>query len=106
MTRNDLLQLRLTPRARVDLEEIWLYSARSWSETQADQYIDKLTRMFDTLRVMPELGRKHHEFTPPVRVHPIGKHVIIYNIEGEVLLIIRVLGAQQNWRIIVEALDL
>lgn len=73
MTRNDHLQLRLTPCASLDLEEIWLYSAQNWSEAQADRYIDKLTRMFDLLRVMPELGREHHEFTPPVRFHSIGR---------------------------------
>lgn len=29
---------RLTPRAESDLEEIWLYTFKTWSPEQADRY--------------------------------------------------------------------
>lgn len=30
---------RLTPQARADLDDIWTYTARTWSPGQADRYI-------------------------------------------------------------------
>lgn len=72
---------------------------------QADRYIDALTAAFDTLCTMPEMGREYREFKPPVRVHPVGQHVIIYCTEADVLLVIRMLGGRQNWRTMLDAID-
>ncbi|WP_108257626.1 type II toxin-antitoxin system RelE/ParE family toxin [Mangrovicoccus ximenensis] len=89
---------RLAPAAAADLEDIWLYSARTWSEAQAERYIDALAASFDTIAAMPEIGREHREFSPAIRIHPSGQHVILYRIEAEGISIYRVLGGRRNWR--------
>jgi len=98
MARRELDHYRLAPAAETDLEDIWLYTARNWSIEQADLYADALENAFDTLVAMPKIARERREFDPPVRVHPSGQHVIVYRIEADHLLILRVLGGRQNWQ--------
>ena len=54
---------------------------------------------------MPFLARERREFTPPVRIHPSGKHLVVYRVEAEELLVIRVLGGQQDWQSLLALLD-
>lgn len=54
---------------------------------------------------MPEMARDRGEFDPAVRLHPSAEHLIIYRIEGNQLLILRVLGASQDWHAILRAVD-
>lgn len=96
---------RLTPRAISDLEEIWLYSADAWSIAQADRYADSFAQSFETILSMPEIARERAEFTPPVRVHPSGQHLVLYRIEADHILVIRILGGRQDWAALLKALD-
>lgn len=105
MTRARLTEFRLTPAAQADLEEIWLYSAHTWSPEQAERYTDALEETFKRLLAMPEMARERSEFTPPVRIHPSGEHLIIYRIEADHLAIVRILGGRQDWLTILRAVD-
>ncbi len=105
MASHDLAGYRLTPAARDDLEAIWLYSAHTWSVAQADRYIDSLQDTFERLVTMPELARERPEFNPPIRAHPSAEHVVIYHIQAEVLVVLRVLGGRQNWQALLHRLD-
>lgn len=96
---------RLTPRAIADLEEIWRYTAEHWSIDQAERYTDSFSQSFETLLSMPEIARERQEFTPPVRIHPSGQHLIVYRIESGHILVIRILGGRQDWAAILKALD-
>ncbi|PHP64956.1 plasmid stabilization protein ParE [Zhengella mangrovi] len=98
-------QYRLTPQAVADLEAIWLYTAETWSVRQADLYTDSFAQSFETLLTMPEIARERAEFTPPVRIHPSGQHHIVYRIEADHILIIRILGGGQDWDALLRALD-
>lgn len=93
----DDFKLRLTPAAEADLEEIWHYTATKWGDTQADRYIDGLAETFDMIASMPGIARERDEFTPPVRIHPSGRHVVVYHVESGMVLVIRVLAMRQNW---------
>jgi len=105
MSRNSVTHYRLTPAAQDDLEEIWLYSARTWSVEQAERYTDALEETFDRLLATPEMARERTEFDPPVRIYPSAEHVIIYRIEDEYLAILRILGRRQDWLSILNAID-
>ncbi|WP_354317614.1 type II toxin-antitoxin system RelE/ParE family toxin [Sinorhizobium fredii] len=50
--------IRLTPRARADLEDIWQYAAETWSVEQADRYIESLSGTLEGLLAMPEMARE------------------------------------------------
>ena len=101
----ELAEVRLTPRAEADLEDIWRYGAAEWSPEQADLYIDGLVAVFDLLRAMPGIARERPEFTPPVRLHPTGPHLVIYRIAAPHLEILRVVGGRQDWQKLMEALE-
>ena len=105
MPASNLMTYWLTPAAQYDLEDIWLYTAQQWSIEQADRYTDILEDTFDRLLFMPEMARERPEFDPPVRIHPSAEHLIIYHIESDHLVIMRVLGASQDWPIILRAVD-
>ena len=99
----ELTHYRLAPAAKIDLEEIWRYTATHWNIEQANRYTDALARTFDTLLDMPEIAREREEFNPPVRIHPSARHVIIYRIEEDHLFIIRILAGRQNWQALLES---
>lgn len=86
----------LRPAAEADLSEIWFHGAESWGVEQADRYADGLFALFDLLADFPEMSRERGEFTPPVRIHPSGEHLVIYRTDGQGGEIIRILQAQQN----------
>ena len=105
MAGHELKDYRLAPAAEADLEDIWLYTARNWSLQQADRYMDALEGAFDTLVARPEIARERPEFDPPVRVHPSAQHVIVYRIEADHRVILRVLGGRQNWQAFLDLAD-
>lgn len=105
MSDKEVSTYLLTPEAEKDLEDIWLYSYETWSEHQANRYIEILEDTFVRLSYMPEQARELLDFDPPVRIFPSAKHIIIYRIAGRAIVIIRVLGARQDWMTILRKLD-
>ena len=105
MSDKEVSTYLLTPEALKDLEDIWLYSYETWSEHQANRYIEILEDTFVRLSYMPEQARELLDFDPPVRIFPSAKHIIIYRIAGRAIVIIRVLGARQDWITILHSLD-
>lgn len=94
---------RLTPRALADLEEIWQYSAETWSIAQADQHVDGLAQIFAMVAAMPGLARERPEFIPPARIHAHEGHLVVYRVVEGQAVILRLLGARQDWRAILVA---
>lgn len=82
---------KLTPEADNDLIEIYVYGFQAFGETQAEQYFSELENCFEVLGNAPLICRERTEFTPPVRIHHRGRHLVIYIIQGDRILIIRVL---------------
>ena len=88
---------RLAPAARRDLQAIWTYTAETWSVDQADRYLALLTGAFERLAENPHLARERTEFTPPVRVHAITSHLVIYLVLADHVLIVRVRHQREDW---------
>ena len=105
MSDKEVSTYLLTPEAEKDLEDIWLYSYETWSENQANRYIEILEDTFVRLSYMPEQARELLDFDPPVRIFPSTKHIIIYRIAGKAIVILRILGARQDWITILHSLD-
>lgn len=99
-------EYRLTPHALADLDALWRYSAETWSITQADRFIDDLTRIFALIAAMPTLARQRNEFTPPVRIHVHENTLIVYTIAPDHVAILRLLGGQQDWVALLKQADL
>ena len=88
---------QLTPRARLDLQDIWNYYAVTWSTDQADRYSAALVDAFERLALDPELARQRDEFTPPVRIYRCGSHLVIYRVEVDHVLVIRLRHVREDW---------
>ena len=64
--------------AETDMSDIWHYGAAYWGVAQADRYADGLFALFDLLADFPEMARERSEFTPALRIHSSGAHLVIY----------------------------
>ena len=93
---------RLSPTAEADLNDIWLFGTERWSMDQADRYIDSLVTNFEMIADFPQIARERTEFTPPVRVHPTGVHLVIYVVGQGGVTVLRVLHGRQD---LLSALD-
>lgn len=102
MTRPPTNGYLLTPAAQRDLNEIWDYTARTWSPEQASLYVRNLKQTLQTIVSQPELARERSDISPPVRIHPFASHLIIYRIEDGHILVIRIVHARQSWQVLLE----
>jgi len=87
-----------SPQTDSDLDEIWYYVVtKSGSIEIADRLIDSITDRFLLLARHPSIGRARDEdLRPGLRSFPVGEYLIIYRIQDEDVLILRVLRGSQN----------
>ena len=83
---------RLAPRA------VWYYVAKeSGSIEIANRLIDTLTDRFFILAGFPYVGRaRDDDFGPGCRSVAVGEHVIVYCLENEEVLILRVVHGRRD----------
>jgi len=55
-----------------------------------------LVRTFQLLANNPQVSREYVEFQPNVRIHPHRKHLIIYIVKKQQMLIIRILHSSMD----------
>jgi toxin ParE1/3/4 len=87
-----------SPKADQDLDDIWLYVARqSGSLETAERLINFITDRFFVLSRYPYLGRARGEdLRPGLRSFPVGAYMIVYRIQDEDVVILRVLHGSRN----------
>ena len=91
------MSYRTTEQADEDIVGIYLHGNRAFGAAQAERYQEGLFRTFARLASNPNMARLRDEFTPPVRLHPYGAHLVIYTDAGDDILIVRVLHGRQDW---------
>ena len=89
---------RLAPRAEADLDEIWYYVAKETGSMEtANRLIDTLTERFLVLASFPYLGRsREDDFGPGYRSLAAGEFVMVYCIENQDVLILRVVYGRRD----------
>lgn len=89
----------LSRKAEEDIIAIFIYGVAEFGIQQAERYHDLLENTFQFLAENPEAARERPEITPPVRIHPIESHVVIYTVDAdENILIVRVRHGREDWR--------
>lgn len=91
------MSYKLSEAADIDIVNIYAEGVHQFGLAQADHYHDALFDLFDLLSESPRMARERVELSPPVRVHPFKAHVIIFKIEGEEILIIRIRHGREDW---------
>jgi toxin ParE1/3/4 len=92
------MRIRISPQARADLDELWLYMAKeSGSETLATRVVGAMADKFALFSRFPFIGRTLESAQRPnVRSFPVDKHVIFYSIRPNEIRILRVIHASQD----------
>ena len=87
----------LTDAALSDLDHMAAAGAMRFGFLQSEIYEQQMVETFDRLAAMPYLAPERAAATSTVRLMPCGSHNILYVIENEDVLILRVLHGLQNW---------
>lgn len=86
-----MAEYRLTPAAEMDMEDIWRYTAQTWSLQQANEYTDTLTTVFDELAAWPSRARACDEIRKGYRRISIEHHMVYLTVELYGVAIVRIL---------------
>ena len=88
----------LRDKALADLDILYEYGIVTFGLQMADGYYDGLIEQFESLATNPKMYRERWELNPPVRICPYKSHTIIYMIEKEEVVIIRVRHSREDWQ--------
>jgi toxin ParE1/3/4 len=91
-------QLDIKATARAELAIIYDYSVAEFGLTVAETYLAGLRNAFERLLEFPFMGTIYPDVTPEVRVIFHRSHRVFYRIDGEVVLIIRILHKMRDAR--------
>ena len=87
----------LSPAARADLEQIWDYTAATWDDDQAENYVRDIQRAIERVVDNPMIGRVCDDVRPGYRKHPVGSHILYYRIHGvDVIDVVRILHQRMD----------
>jgi plasmid stabilization system protein ParE len=96
------LTLDYTPDALSDLNEIWDWNASQYSNLHVDRYIEFLQKQTDRLRSNfpgnPVPTRPDFKYLTIRRRSKGHGHVVVYEVMGNRIRILRYFHTSQNWR--------
>ncbi len=88
---------RLSPRAQSDIDDIAYYvSVESGSLETADRLIESIYSRFLLLGEYPHAGRRRDDLRTGLRIFPSGEYVVLYRVEGDDVLILRVVRGSHD----------
>lgn len=70
--------LRLTPEAKLDIQDFWRYTAAEWGMEQADAYKDAVVAACFSILEYPQMGQCLEPIHPNVRMVRCRQHFIVY----------------------------
>jgi toxin ParE1/3/4 len=91
-------RLDIKAAARAELAQIYQYSVAEFGSQIAEAYMIGLRQAFDRLLEFPFIAPAYPDVAPEVRVLLHRSHRIFYRIEGDVVLIVRVLHKHRDVR--------
>jgi len=88
---------RTTSDAEYDLDEMTTYGARQHGIRRAMQYYDEIVAVFGILSSNPRLGSERVHGSTNVRLMRHGSHHILYELDGDDVVILRVVHGSADW---------
>ena len=85
-----MAEVRLSPAAEADLEDIDGFGGDAFGSEVADRYSRGFREVFDLLRRHPQIGVPQSGLGRRVRSTPHRSHRIFYEVDGEVVLVLRI----------------
>jgi toxin ParE1/3/4 len=87
----------LSPRAQVDLDEIWDYSASHWGDAQAEVYARQIQTPIELIAKTPHRGRPCDDIRPGYSKFAVGSHVLFYRLTDDGIDVVRVLHQRMDF---------
>jgi len=84
-------QLRLTPKARADLDAIWDYTVKHWGVEQTEAYLLSLGETMKLLANQPGFGRNIDDIREGCSKFPAASHILIFSSQTDIVEIVRIL---------------
>jgi toxin ParE1/3/4 len=91
-----MLNLLLTPRAEIDLEEIFKYTLETWSIDQAEKYQDELFDSMQSILQNNHIGTIYYHKEGNYRKLNSNRHLIFYRITEQHCVVIRILHERMD----------
>lgn len=92
------MKARISAAAEADLIDIYVAGVRDFGLARAEAYQDRLDDAIQIIADNPKIARLRHEIDPPVRVHPVGSHMIVYHVkDSEPVRILRIRHHREDW---------
>ena len=88
---------RLSREASEDIIHLYLEGRRLFGERQAETYYAGLKDTLDVLAKFPRLARERPELRPAMRAHRYQAHIVLYVIDAEEILVVRVRHGREDW---------
>jgi toxin ParE1/3/4 len=88
---------RISRKAEEDILDIYLAGIDRFGIAQAERYHTGLEGVFEIIARFPLVARQRHEISPPVRVHPYEAHIVVYLVDVQGVLILRVRHGREDW---------
>lgn len=76
------MRVEISKEAQQDLQEIWLFTYRKWSQEQADRYFNLLMDEIEFLALYPHDGKDYSQIRKGYFRAKVKSHFIFYRING------------------------
>ncbi len=90
------MMFTISKEAEKDLRAIGRHTQQKWGADQRRKYLSGIERQFHFLASNPLACPERGEFTPAVRIHHHGSHLIVYTAGDAEITILRVLHQQMD----------
>ncbi len=90
------MKLFIAVSARTDLVEIQLFGVKTWGRGQADKYRDLIRDRMKVLARGEVSGTLADNIAPGLRRQVVGSHAIWFRLDGERLVVLRVLHQSRD----------
>ena len=97
-----MLKLFLSPKAELDLEDIYEYTLNTWGSKQAEKYQDELYYAMQTILADPHIGSIYYHKAGNYRKLNSNKHLIFYIIEVDRCIVMRILHERMDLKMNLE----
>lgn len=86
----------LSPAAQRDLDEIWDFSAATWSPAQANRYVEQIRAACEKLGAGKSRGRSIDDIRPGYWKLAVKSHFLFYRVIDDVIDVVRVLHQRMD----------
>ena len=88
---------KFSPRASIDFEEIWDYSATRFGIDQAENYPSKIMAAIKTVAEDARRSRSCEDIRPGYRKYAVGSHMIFLRKTPDGIVVVRILHQKMDF---------